>query len=383
MLGLVRSMKNNFAPISRIPPDVFFLIPEHLQDGNLITMTHVCRGWRELLIARPSLWTYLDCMNADKASVYVKRSKSSPLRVIVYKDRDTAYLEDAFLSIVPHISRLKSLTFGGRTNILKTLTPHISCHIPLLRELKIILSCKPTPVLEGTLFNGDLSSLRTLCLAGIITHLPWKNLSELTTLTLSRIPTDEIFITRLLDFFVNAHRLKDITLIRSIPASSNTPPGRVVSIPCLETLAIEADVAHSILLNHLSIPVGTSLLQKFAFHGDKSPLPDFLPQTLGNLKNVSSITSVSLYFEKNEKRVRLDGPSGGLRMLGRPIEQDEPIHRSTLDSQIIQSLAPFVHSGIQTLAITEYKPLIRNKVDESTPYRLLHMENLRILTLTR
>jgi len=56
VLGFVRSMKNNFAPISRIPPDVFSLIPEYLEkdhlDENLITMTHVCRYWRELLIAR-------------------------------------------------------------------------------------------------------------------------------------------------------------------------------------------------------------------------------------------------------------------------------------------------------------------------------------------
>ena len=116
-------MKNNFAPINRIPPEIFSLIPGYLReddvDENLITMTHVCRGWRDLLIAR----TRLKCTNAHKTRIYIERSKLSPLEISLYKGRAATYLEDAFLSVVPHLSRLKSLNIVGRVDILKNLIP--------------------------------------------------------------------------------------------------------------------------------------------------------------------------------------------------------------------------------------------------------------------
>ena len=60
VLSLIWTMKNGFAPINWIPPEVFSLIPKHWShaemDKNLITLIHMCRGWRELLIDRSSLW---------------------------------------------------------------------------------------------------------------------------------------------------------------------------------------------------------------------------------------------------------------------------------------------------------------------------------------
>ena len=69
VLSLIRSVKNSFAPINRIPPEVLLLIPDYDNDDmdqGLITLTHVCRGWRDMFISRSSLWTQLDCMNFDK-----------------------------------------------------------------------------------------------------------------------------------------------------------------------------------------------------------------------------------------------------------------------------------------------------------------------------
>ena len=150
MLGLVQSMKNNLAPINRIPPDVFFRIPEYLDgdddddDQNLIAMTHVCRSWRELLITRPSLWALLpDCQNTDRTRVYIERSKSAPLELFLYQHGDTTYLEEAFLSVVPHIGRLKSLRIKGDIDLLQNLTPHLSCPTPLLKQLSIDFTCDP------------------------------------------------------------------------------------------------------------------------------------------------------------------------------------------------------------------------------------------------
>jgi len=354
-------MKNNFAPISKIPSDVFSLIPGYFTgrdvDENLITMTHVCRGWRELLIAHSSLWARLDCKNADKTRVYIERSKSAPLDLILFEFRDTTYLEDAFLSVIPYISRLKSLTIVGAMDLLQNLTPHISCPLPLLRELEIHLTCDPAPGFDNALFNGDFPSLCSLHLAGSITYLPWNNLSKLTTFKLSSVSEGKISITQLLDFFEDAHHLRDITLNESIPTLSDAPPGRVVSLPCLESLVIDSDVVHSILLNHLSIPAGASLIQEFAFQGDKSPLLDFLPKTLDNLGNILTITSVNLCLDDAEKHVKLGGPSGRLYIHDHWMNQDEGASLIQLDRRILRSLSCFVLSGTQRLAVTTYNNL--------------------------
>jgi len=157
-------MKNSFAPINKIPSDVFSLIPGYWEDNdeldeNLITMTHVCRGWRELLIARPSLWDRLGCTNTNKTRVYIERSKSSPLELSLYKHGDATYLDDAFILVVPHITRLKSLNVEGTGTLLQSLAPYLSCPTPLLGELTIELVCHPTPLLDHTLHQQDCKQL--------------------------------------------------------------------------------------------------------------------------------------------------------------------------------------------------------------------------------
>ena len=111
LLRLVRSLKNSFAPINRIPPEVLSLIPGYFNDDedstdqDLIALTHVCRGWRHTLTSCSSLWTRLDCMDIDKTHTYIQRSRSSPLEICLMKVQGTSYLDDAFSLVVPHICR--------------------------------------------------------------------------------------------------------------------------------------------------------------------------------------------------------------------------------------------------------------------------------------
>ena len=385
-------MKNNFAPISKIPPDVFSLIPGYLEDDeedeNLVAMTHVCRGWRELLITRPSLWTRLYCKNTDRTRVYIERSKSAPLRLSLYRRENANYLKGAFLLAVPHLGRLQSLVALGPANILRNLTPHISRPLPLLTELKIEIVYDPAPVLTSALLNGDLSSLRLLRLDGVVTQLPWRNMSDLTTFELSRVPEDKITITRLLDFFEDAHRLRNITLRYSVPASSDAPPERLVYLPWLKHLTIRADSllsdpVHPNLLNHLSTPARTTLTLAFGFMGDRSPIPPLLPETLENLGNAHHISSVNIYLSEINKYVRLHGSSGELYFLGDCTESCPASH--VTDRRILRSLGYYFNlSGAQRLAVAQYESETLGPVDVSGPYHLLfQMPNLRTLTLTR
>ena len=378
-------MKNSFSPINRIPPGLFLLILKHWGkhdiDKNTITLTHVCRGWRDVLIADPSLWTHLDCTNVEKTRVYIERSKSSHLEISLRKSENATYLEDAFLLVVPHIGRFGSLTIVGTEDLLQNLTQHISCSAPLLKELTINIECGTYPILDITLFDGDLSLLRTLSLTGVGTHLPWRNLSNLTAFHLQYTPDDQLSITQFLDFFENAHRLRDVTLTHSTVASSDAPPERVISLPRLKNLTINAaPPQHSIILNHLIIPARARVTLKFYVFSSGPLFRHFLPKELGNLNNICPIASVNLDFNGVEGSVQLKGPIGRLYMFGLWKGPARPKR----DSDVFKSLDHFTLSGARTLGVTWFKASTVAEIENSAPYGVLfRMEALRTLTLAQ
>ena len=383
VLNLVRSTRNAFAPVNRTPPEVLSLIPDYWEDYekdmNLIRLTHVCRSWREIFVSRPSLWTDLDFWNTDKTRVYIERSKCVPLEIYL----EPPYLEGAFLLAIPHIHRLKALwVSGGSTDVLPVLVEHFSCPLPLLDELEIDFSDGGYfPTLPHQLFNGNISSLRKLTLMGVITPLPWRDLSSLTTFKFRDVPEGGILLTQLLDFFESAPHLCYIRLYDSLPSSSNAPTERVVPLPHLKDLNIKADQPHSILLNHLSIPVGASLRLKFRFGDEHSPISSYLPESPGSLRNLSRITAVNLCFGPCQGYTRLNGPSGELYIFGDWMHEEQS---DVWVFRVILFLHQFDISRTRwlTVALCGYQPLDPAQTAESIVYQTLHpMEDLRTLTL--
>ena len=251
MLGLVQSLKNTLAPINRIPPEVLSLIPDHLDEGeydkSLITVTHVCHGWRDAFTSRSSLWTRLHFTNVDKTRTYIQRSRTSPLNIFLHKAKGASYLDDAFSLVIPHIRRIKLLIVYAET--LPSILTHFHCHIPLLEGLAIVKvdteNAGTDDVLDGAFCGGDLSSLHKLHMYGVTTQLPWKNLANLRLFKLTcRHP--EHNVTRLLDFFESAPLLHTVQLRGSIPGSSDAPANRTVSLPHLNSLYIAANAPHAI-----------------------------------------------------------------------------------------------------------------------------------------
>ena len=391
VLSMVRSMRNTFAPVNRTPPEILSLIPDYLEDDdrdeNLIGLTHVCRSWREIFISRSSLWTRLDLESVEKTQVYIERSKSTPLKIHL----EPPYEEEALLLAIPHIRRLKTLSvYGDSDELLPVLVEHFSCPLPLLVDLKVDFKSDDdddddggVPTLPHELFNRDLSSLRELTLMGVITPLPWRDLSDLTTFNLCT-PNDEILLTQLLDFFESASHLRHIRLYNSLPSSSNAPTKRVVSLPHLKDLSITTNQLHSILLNHLSIPAGASLRLEFEFDDEDSPISSHLPESPGNFCNLSHITAINLCFGLERRYLRFNGPSGELYILGNRIHRVESHNART--SRVIQYLTQFDISRTQRLAITlhSYRPSDPAQITKSTLYRALNrMEDLRTLMLIR
>ena len=384
VLSLVRSMKNSFAPINRIPQEVLSLISDHCDtDEELITMTHVCRGWRKQFTSRSSLWTFLDCASVDQTRVYLERSKTSPLEICLGEEECAPFLNDAFLLTVPHLGRLKSLSIAGSSNDLIELTKYfVHCRAPLLEKLRIRFTCTNPPTIQAAIFDGDLSSLRELRLSGVLSNLPWKNLSNLTTFDFRQVPSDKISVTRLLDLFERAPVLRIIKLAYAFPKTCNAPHERMVSLPHLKLLDITAQQVHSILLDHLSIPTGASLMLEFDFSDEKSPIPTYLPSTMKNLGNISHITSINLHYRSRKPGMdlRLEGPNGGLYMFGNWVGAATSL--PVVDRRVLRSLNHFDVSAIETFTITQYPSPPPLKIENSPAYQTLFLMNaLRTLTL--
>jgi hypothetical protein len=379
---LVRSVKNMFAPINQIPQEVFSLIPGYRgMEEALVALTHVCRGWREQLISCSSLWSSLNCASVNRTRVYLERSKTSPLDVCLGGRGRAPFLHDAFLLMLPHRGRLKSLSIAAPSNDLAELTKHFShCRAPLLERLRIHSFSTDSPIIQAAIFDGDLSSLRELRLSGVLINLPRKRLSHLTTFDFRNVRFRKTSVTQLLDFFEQATVLRKIILYRAFPEASDAPQGRIVSLPHLKLLHITAWPVHSILLNHLSIPPGASLILEYDGDG-KTLISACLPSTPSNLGNLSHITSINLCC-RPKISLRLEGTDGGLYMYDHHWF-DNAASLSVADSRVLRSLDHFSISATRRLAVTQYGTSPPPEIEKSPICRtLLHTNALRTLTLS-
>ena len=338
----------------------------------MITLTHVCRTWRELFTAEPSLWTYLDLdnMGGDKARVYLERSRSYPIGLSVRRDEDMSSHDPLFWVIPQVIGRLKSLSIDGEPENVQDITAHISRPAPLLEDLSISSSSQfmppRSPVLTSTFFDGDLSSLRKLRLDSALSELPWRNMVNLTSFTMYRLSPQGVTITQLLDFFEGAPRLHEVDLY-SVTLSSGVQKGRLVSLACLKKMAIAYCRSPSVLLDHLVIPVGAQLRIEAKLLS--SLIGDLLPRSLDNLKNFPNFTAIKLSIDGPfQDLMTFDGPNGQVSMI---LGTDSRI------SLILESLAQLDTSKTERFRIEDKISLSGEVV-----YRaLLPMGDLRALTL--
>lgn len=336
-------------------------------------LTHVCRGWREMFTSRPSLWTDFNCADAEKTRVYLERSKSSPIDLQL--DRSCGlFPHDPFLQIIPHaICRLKYLSILTTSDYLQGITDHLFRPAPLLEGLNIQGSTDNpglNPMLATTLFGGDLSSLRHLCLFSVRTKLPWRNMVNLTTFTLGYVLEPRVTIGQLLDFFESAPCLLDIELTFATPAFG-AQNGRLVSLAHLKRLYIYGTHPPSLLLDHLLIPAGAKMTTDLNLPGPR--IEDHLPRSLDNLRNLSGFTKICLHFdfERCFASMEFTGPNGRVYM---PALSSQP----DTTRLVLQSLALLDTSKAKCLEITGGDPHT-----EDLNQALLSMKNLQTLTLSR
>ena len=300
-----------------------------------------------------SLWTDFHCVDADKTRVYVERSKSSPINLWL-DGAEALPSHNPLLQIIPHVlPRLKSVVILGTPENLQDVTARLSHPAPLLEDMMIDgrprnSFSRDYPTLAPTLFNEDLSSLRKLFVQGVHTTLPWRNMVNLTSFTLSGSPEkDEITIRQLLDFLENAPGLLKVKLKNATP-TSGAQNGRLVSLPCLTKLVINGGEPSSLLLDHLLIPVGAKVALEFEVKSPDAPLEDYLPRALGNLGNLSNFTNIGIYLGSSLTHMKFSGPNGQVSALPCWGFHDPPFNATC---KALQSLALFDAATVLQLEI--------------------------------
>ena len=155
----------------------------------------------------------------------------------------------------------------------------------------------------------------------------------------------------------------------------------MLSLPHLKSLSVIAQPVHTILLNHLLIPTGASLKQKFSIGDDGSPISAYIPQTLKNFENLSLITSTNLCFDSGIS-LRHVGPSGALYVFSSWVGADpSPPAANRRVFRFLMAL--FSISTTERLAIAKYRDSPPTKIEKSFVYlTLLLTNNPRVLTLT-
>lgn len=101
------------SPIFRLPTELLHLIftCTVLEDGNkTITVTHVCRQWRQIALSSPGLWTSVSLLRGSWPRVFIERSGSHDLEVDIALDT-VSRLDELLALLVANIQRLKVLTF--------------------------------------------------------------------------------------------------------------------------------------------------------------------------------------------------------------------------------------------------------------------------------
>lgn len=275
ILQLVRQ-RNRLAPISCLPPELLACIfswvtmPYRLE--NLLLITSICRHWRHVALADPTLWSVLEFNELDMALDFLERSRGSKLETSLV----CGLAAENGLSI-PFILKLLFSSMQ-RTKALK-----ISCSQQIVEQHTQLFRSFRAPHLHQLHFHGEEGTVRIphdlfnfyhpnlLHVSLWSASIPWDSplLHSLHSLDLSRISeTAQPSLSELLFILSACPRLERLSLNKAGPRftlgemEADLPN---VKLPYLSSIYI----AHSsigmhrsaarILLSHLALPDNVSI----------------------------------------------------------------------------------------------------------------------------
>ncbi|KAJ6464501.1 hypothetical protein C8R45DRAFT_1024212 [Mycena sanguinolenta] len=225
---------------TEIVTEIFVHVPSPYPSGAWLagalsptSLACVCRKWRNIALAIPSLWRAINLTNngtplEQRAHIYdlwLKRSRSCPLSIEFDAggDHDEAATISAVMALIaPHCSRLEHLKlilfFEGLNAIQNS-------SMPLLHHLNLEI----TGHSGSKISFGKLPSLRSVVLSDFAAFevlLPW---AQLTSLVL-----DHVYLQECVPIFQETSNLIHCELhLYCIPGTT-----AAATVPCLESLVL-------------------------------------------------------------------------------------------------------------------------------------------------
>ncbi|KAJ7655816.1 hypothetical protein DFH06DRAFT_1200964 [Mycena polygramma] len=190
-------------------------------------LTHICRHWREIALAMPTLWraisfySYTNSAQRPIVDVWLERSRYYPLSIVIHTRRWS--VSEILAAIVPYQARWEHIEFSISPSDLHTIVGPM----PLLQHLDLSVGDEVSLPVEFF----DVPKLRTAVLGQHGTSnitLPW---AQLTGLTLNTVLRDEYIA--ILRQTPNLRRC-DLEIFNS----DNMDPPHELTLPRLESLTI-------------------------------------------------------------------------------------------------------------------------------------------------
>jgi len=216
-LSKIHSSMNTFPGINRLPPEVLALIPSFLtEQKDLVSTTHVCRHWRNTIVASPPLWSPPDneTVHKDLVAAYIDRCGGTPLDVNFSSesDKNPSFLKKVILHS-SHIHRIR-IPCAPWYHIAE-ISDAFETPLPLLRDVDLSIGYDLSPPPFERPFFAGATNLVSLHLSdyninsGTLLHFI---IPTLTHLSLSfnepRIP----MVGELLEFLRNSPLIEDLQI---------------------------------------------------------------------------------------------------------------------------------------------------------------------------
>ena len=309
LVSNLRSKRNSFVIISRLPDEILASIFTHgardYHEGNdhasfcvpdWVSVSYVCRRWRDVALNCPTLWTYHFTVSLRWTEELLARSKQASLRIYIkYASLGPGpWWSDLVEKVLNHAERIQEL----RLHIPATLFPtRLSLYAPRLQILDIFAHARAPFEWTAAINYWDIPSLRTLKLTNC--PLPWHslNLSRVTTLVLTCVPTS--FRQNPVEFLATLSRTQALTVLHlEYALSSALFNGALgvyprVALPYLARLLVLAPISTVVaLLSCINIPLETQVRLEIPDDGtavnDYAQLPPLFAQRFSQSEDLSS-----------------------------------------------------------------------------------------------
>lgn len=309
----IASIKNPYTPIYALPNELWLQIVKMAQqpdpNPNAIfatpeswayiyplemTMSHVSRRWRDIVISAPTLWTRIgDFAGQHYLELWLTRSRSCPIDITLLRPSESEY-EARLATIVRHVDRLQELdiSFGQADQLLRLSKVLEPLYAPKLKVLRIRCQGNYERI---SLFDGGAPLLSVLDLDGCLLVDSSNLLPSITAFRHSYIPDQSRW-----DNFILA--VSHMTLLTRLEFVSMGLPDGIddvpLEIPSLRHLILDNDSFSEQIIPMQMLKIRAPSLESIVVtkcHGDQiielfNRLGKSLPDIHPHLKSLSFIS---------------------------------------------------------------------------------------------